>query len=69
MIKILVKLSNPEFKYLFRESSTIKSQLIYLVTNSCLLCGNVYESKDEFNLRNIILNSGIQLDNNKFSIK
>ena len=43
-----LKLSNPEFKYLFGESSTIKSQLIYLMINSCLLCGNVYESKDEF---------------------
>ena len=43
-----MKLSNPEFKYLFGESSTIKSQLIYLMINSCLLCGNVYESKDEF---------------------
>ena len=44
----ILKLSLPEFKYLYGESSTIKSQLIYLMTNSCLVCGNIFNLEDDF---------------------
>ena len=44
----ILKLSLPEFKYLYGESSNIQSHLIYLMTNSCLICGNLYHLEEEF---------------------
>ena len=56
----VLKLSLPEFKILYGESSNIRSQLIYLMTNSCLLCGNIYNLEDEF----IKMNCGCKLCKN-----
>jgi hypothetical protein len=48
---IKLKISLPEFKLLFK-SSTIISQLISLMSNSCLLCGNLYKNEDDFLIMN-----------------
>ena len=48
----IIKISNPEFKLLFNKSSTIISQLIYLLSNSCLLCGSLYNDENDYLIMN-----------------
>ena len=56
----IIKISNPEFKLLFNKSSTIFSQLIYLMKSSCLLCGNLYNDENDY----LILNCNCKLCKN-----
>ena len=47
-----LKLSIPEFKYLFGENNNIISQMIFLMNNSCLICGNLFEKENDFLIMN-----------------